>query len=254
MIIKEKALKPMTLKLGTVFTLLVAGHIVIVNIIKATPVEAATVVSSHHLPGKANVSDYPVKGPKDASVRIIEYSDFGCPYCLKGAIYLDQAIQDYKDSVKLIFKPYPLDSCNPYVRRPFHPGACVMTYVAYKAYLKNPKKFWQFYNYVFDDNMSNWLSLVKLARNDLAERNDYTNLKNELRRIWKEELKLKEKDFESIFTNAFISKANKWISEAANEAKRLGLRGVPLFLINNAKIEGAYPTHYLRKIIERELR
>ena len=254
MIIKEKALKPMTLKLGTVFTLLVVGHIVTLNIIKATPVEAATIVSSPHLPGKADVNKYPVKGPKDASVRIIEYSDFGCPYCLKGAIYLDQAIRDYEDSVKLIFKPYPLDSCNPYVRRAFHPGACVMTYVAYKAYLKDPKKFWQFYDYVFDKSMSNWVSLVRLARSDLSKGNNYTTLKDELRRIWKDVLKLKEKDFNSIFTDSFITKANKWINESANEARRLGLRGVPLFLINNAKIEGAYPTYYLKKVIEDKLR
>lgn len=50
----------------------------------------------------------PQKGPSDAPVTIIEYTDFQCPYCAKGAQTLDQILQMYPDRVRVVFKNKPL--------------------------------------------------------------------------------------------------------------------------------------------------
>ena len=52
--------------------------------------------------------DCPTKGPSDAPITIIEYTDFQCPYCAKGAKTLDLVLQMYPNKVRAVFKNNPL--------------------------------------------------------------------------------------------------------------------------------------------------
>jgi len=49
-----------------------------------------------------------VKGPADAPVTILEYSDFQCPYCKLAAETIKQVLAAYPDKVKLIYRNFPL--------------------------------------------------------------------------------------------------------------------------------------------------
>jgi protein-disulfide isomerase len=50
----------------------------------------------------------PVLGSKEAKVRIVEYSDFQCPYCRAFHPVLKQALDEYKDQVAFVYKHLPL--------------------------------------------------------------------------------------------------------------------------------------------------
>lgn len=48
------------------------------------------------------------KGPADAPVQIIEYSDFECPACQKAQPVLDQILKDYPGKIRIIYHHFPL--------------------------------------------------------------------------------------------------------------------------------------------------
>lgn len=89
-------------------------------------------------PVKIDIGKSPVKGPENAKVTIIEFSDFQCPYCTRGRDTMEQVLKAYPNDVKLAFKNLPL---------PFHKEA----EPAAKAALAAGKqgKFWEFHDALF---------------------------------------------------------------------------------------------------------
>ena len=65
---------------------------------------------------KVPVGDSPVKGPADAYVTIVEFSDFQCPFCSRVEGTLKQVLDTYGKDVRIAFKQNPL---------PFHNNAAV---------------------------------------------------------------------------------------------------------------------------------
>ncbi len=50
----------------------------------------------------------PEKGAPNASVVIVEWADFECPFCARSAPVLDEIVERYPSDAKLVFKNYPL--------------------------------------------------------------------------------------------------------------------------------------------------
>jgi protein-disulfide isomerase/uncharacterized membrane protein len=90
----------------------------------------------------------PGKGPADAPVKVVEYSDFLCPFCRNLAAGLTQFVPQAGGRMVLYFKNYPLDQeCNPELPRSTHPGACQLALGAICAQYQG--KFPAYHNRVF---------------------------------------------------------------------------------------------------------
>ena len=59
-----------------------------------------------------NVGNSPVKGPKDAKVTIVEFSDYQCPFCSQADALIEQVIAANPD-VAFAYKQFPLTSIHP---------------------------------------------------------------------------------------------------------------------------------------------
>ncbi|MGD8369043.1 MAG: thioredoxin domain-containing protein [Desulfobacterales bacterium] len=54
------------------------------------------------------IAGAPFKGPADAPVTIVVFTDFQCPYCAKASEQLDQVAESHPKTVKLVYKNFPL--------------------------------------------------------------------------------------------------------------------------------------------------
>jgi protein-disulfide isomerase len=72
----------------------------------------------------ANPRSGPEKGPADAPVTIIEFSDFECPFCGKTHQTLKELLQRYPGKIRLVFRHFPLDM-HPMARKIAEYSYCV---------------------------------------------------------------------------------------------------------------------------------
>lgn len=164
-----------------------------------------------------------VFGPKDAPVTIVEYSDFQCPYCVRGFENLKEVRRMYGDKVRVVYKHLPLEG---------HPLAMPAAKYYEALALQSPEKVEKFHDEIFSKQA------------DLnSKREDF--LKETAKKVGANMARLM-KDLES--------KAVKDVIEAdMKEAREFGFNGTPGFLINGVSLKGAYPPPYFQKIIDRHL-
>jgi serine/threonine-protein kinase len=101
-----------------------------------------------------DLAGIPAKGPADAPVRVVEYSDFLCPFCRQLAMALSGFVPQAGGRVAVYFKNYPLDNaCNPKLPRATHPGACQLALGAVCAHYQG--KFEAYHDKVFATELRN---------------------------------------------------------------------------------------------------
>jgi protein-disulfide isomerase/uncharacterized membrane protein len=92
----------------------------------------------------------PVKGHPQAPVRIVEFSDFLCPWCQRLAQAFQGWVPTQGERVGVYFKHFPLDkTCNDQVQNTVHPGACNYAFGAVCA--QEQGKFWEYHARVFNE-------------------------------------------------------------------------------------------------------
>lgn len=103
---------------------------------------------------RLDLSTAPSKGPAQAPIRVVTFSDFLCPYCrnLAGALagYLPQSA----GRVALFYKHYPLDpACNDAIQGAGHPGSCQLALGGVCA--EKMGAFWSYHDRVFSEPPQN---------------------------------------------------------------------------------------------------
>jgi len=55
-------------------------------------------------------------GPRDAPVRIVEFSDFQCPFCARTHPIVEAVRRRHPGRVSVLYRHFPLDAIHPYAR------------------------------------------------------------------------------------------------------------------------------------------
>jgi protein-disulfide isomerase len=104
----------------------------------------------------------PSFGPENATVTLVEFSDFQCPYCAKSAKVTEQLRARYEDKVRFVFRNFPL---------PNHPRARPAALAASAAHAQG--KFWQYHDLLFANQghleNSDLLAFAKTAGLDVEK-------------------------------------------------------------------------------------
>jgi protein-disulfide isomerase len=87
-----------------------------------------------------DTSNSPVRGPKTAPVRIVEFSDFQCPYCAELQKTLTDVLKAFPKDVQLVYKQFPLN-IHQYSRQ-----AAAASLVA-----QSQGKFWELHDRMFQN-------------------------------------------------------------------------------------------------------
>ena len=105
-------------------------------------------------PVAIDVASAPLRGPATAPARVVEFSDFMCPFCRNLAGALSQFVPQAGGRVAVYFMNYPLDNaCNPKLPRATHPGACTVALGSICAHYQG--KFDAYHDRVFSTELQN---------------------------------------------------------------------------------------------------
>ena len=90
---------------------------------------------------KLETKDSPSLGPANATVTLVEFSDFECPVCRALHDALRGVLPNYPQ-LRVVFKDFPLEQIHPWARTAALAGRC--------AYKQNPPAFWKMYDLIYD--------------------------------------------------------------------------------------------------------
>ena len=169
----------------------------------------------------------PVRGNSDAAVTIVEFSDFQCPYCARGADTVEQLLEKYPQDVKFVFMHYPLG---------FHPWARPAAIASECAANQSDDYFWLLHDKYFEDQKALTPANVMEKTRGYLEGTD-------------------------IDMAAFAACAEDTDSEEYKAAdaqvgremalgQSMGVSGTPGFLVNGQLLSGAQPVSAFVPIIE----
>jgi protein-disulfide isomerase len=124
----------------------------------------------HELPVQdIDVAGRPFWGNPNAKVKIVEFSDFQCPFCRRAAFTLKPYLKAYKEDVALYFVNYPLDpACNPAIQHAGHPVACLAAKAGVCA--EKQGKFWSYHDRLFENQKRlSRATLIELAAEEMLD-------------------------------------------------------------------------------------
>jgi protein-disulfide isomerase len=167
---------------------------------------------------RMDLDGVPVRGPADAPVTIVEFSEFQCPACGRAAPVLKRLLEERRGRLRLAFRHFPL------VRHKEAPKAAEAAECAGEQ-----GKFWEMHDRLFADQ-------DRLKVPDLKGRASALGLDA------------------SAFGQCLDSgrHAAKWQRDL-DLARRYGLTGTPSFFVNGRLVVGALSYEEFLAIIEEEL-
>ena len=176
-----------------------------------------------------DVGDAPTKGPKDAKVQIVEFSDFECPYCARFVTdTMPQILSNYGDKVLFAFRNYPLPaSMHPYAQKAAEAGECA----------NDQGAFWQYHDLLFQ----NQSPLSAFIQADAT--NGVNQVVGQLKQYFAT-LNLDSAKFnQCLDSGADSAKVTSDASAMTDALTKAGVTryGTPSFFINGRFVSGAYP-------------
>ncbi|HXF50383.1 MAG TPA: thioredoxin domain-containing protein [Dehalococcoidia bacterium] len=167
-----------------------------------------------------SVDDDPARGPEDAAVTIIEFSDFQCPYC--GRFFqqtLPQLMAQYGDRIRFVYRDFPLDQIHPNARNAAIAAECA----------DDQGRFWEYHDVLFSNQQA--LGVADLKR-------------------YAEQLGLDVAAFSACLDS---QKYNDEVNADLRDGLQAGVTGTPTFFINGRRVVGAQPLQTFQTLIDQAL-
>tara|TARA_Y100000310_G_scaffold344455_1_gene457302 strand:- start:1813 stop:2490 length:678 start_codon:yes stop_codon:yes gene_type:complete len=157
-----------------------------------------------------------IRGNVDASVTLIEYSDFQCPFCQRHIPTLEQVLEQYEGDVRLVYRHFPLNSIHPQAQKAAEASECA----------GEQGQFWEYHDTLFENQTALQITNLKSYAGNLG---------------------LNQSQFDSCLdSDKYASKVN---GQAA-EAQAAGITGTPGTFVNSELVKGAYPLATFTTIID----
>ncbi|HEV2855339.1 MAG TPA: thioredoxin domain-containing protein [Thermoanaerobaculia bacterium] len=161
----------------------------------------------------------PSRGPANAPVTIVEFSDFQCPFCSRLTPTIKQVEEKYGDKVRVVFRQYPL---------PFHQNAQKAAEASLCA--ADQGKFWEMHDAMFANQQALEVDKLKAKAAELG---------------------LNAEQFNQCLDSG---KHAATIQADMKDGSAVGVNGTPALFINGRFLSGAQPLEAITPIIDDELR
>ncbi len=166
------------------------------------------------------VGNAPMAGGKDAKVTVVEFSDYQCPFCAKGAEIIGEIKKKYGNKVRVVFKNFPL---------PFHNQAEGAAVAGLCANEQSAELFWKMHDEMFAHQDQLDVESLKKAAKKLGAKADQFD--------------------QCLSSNKYLDQVKADIEEG----KKYKVKSTPTFFVNGQMINGAQPIETFSEIIDEEL-
>ena len=182
-----------------------------------TPTPSAPRPSAPTGPVDIQINDNDAKlGPDSAKVKIVEFSDFQCPFCQRFHPTMKRIIEEYGNDVQWVYKHFPLDSIHPQARPAGNAAECA----------GEQGKFWEFADELFVNQSQLGDAYYKSLARDLD---------------------LNGSQFDScVDSNKYADKVNADYQAGL----AAGVQGTPASFINGNLISGAQPYESVKAAVD----
>jgi protein-disulfide isomerase len=159
------------------------------------------------------------RGPADAPIVLVEFSDFECPYCKRIAPSVEQLVQRYPTQVKLVYRDFPLEKVHQKSRGAAEAARCA----------GEQGKYWEYHNLLFEKSPA-------LTPDDLKG--------------YAKQLGLDEAKFSECLAQRRFQAA---VDADVKAAEAAGVSGTPAFFVNGLPLASVRSLEELSKAIDDEL-
>jgi len=160
----------------------------------------------------------PAKGPAEAPITIVEFSDFECPFCSRVLPAIEQALETYGDQVRLVFRQFPLN-IHPHAQKAAEASLCAA----------DQGKFWEMHDALFANQRELGVDQLKATAVRLG---------------------IDAGVFDACLDGG--QHAGRIAADMA-DGQAAGVTGTPAMFINGRFLNGAVPFEALAKVIDDEL-
>jgi protein-disulfide isomerase len=161
-----------------------------------------------------------IRGPASASVTLVEYGDYECPYCGGANPIVEEVQRELSKELRFVFRNFPLAE--------MHPHAEHAAEIAEAAAVHS--KFWEMHDLLYthqdalgDQQLAEYAALVHLPAAEIKR---------------------------GLIQHAYQAR----IHEDFISGVRSGVNGTPTFFINGVRHDGSYDRNSLRAAIAAAIR
>lgn len=159
-------------------------------------------------------------GAEDATVTLIEYSDFECPFCQRHEPSLQQALEEFPNDVRLVYRHYPLTAIHPSAQKAAEASECVASIAGNDA-------FWEYHDRLFEAQDSGLsVSLFKQIAGEMG---------------------VNQGEFDECLDSGEMAPK---VAEDVATGNDAGVQGTPATFVNGSMVSGAVPYSTLKSAIE----
>jgi protein-disulfide isomerase len=166
------------------------------------------------------VAGRPQRGPADAWVTLVEFSDFECPFCQKVEPTLAQLSVEYGSDLRLVYRHLPLVG--------IHARARPAAIAAECAFAQGEPAFWAYHDLLFGSGALDDAALAAQAADAGLDVAAWAGC-------------------------AAGADAGAAVDADAAAARAAGVNGTPTFFVNGVPLVGARPIGEFRTAIDRAL-
>ena len=165
------------------------------------------------------IAGAPAKGPENAKITLVEFSDFQCPYCAAAVHRIDELLAKHPADVRLVFKQFPLD---------IHSQAALAAEAALAAHAQG--KFWPMHDKLY----ANFRAISPEKIDQIA-----TEIGLDLVRFT---MDMKSRKYKPV------------VEKELAEGEQAGVAGTPTLFVDGKHYNGPLETQALEEVLQAELK
>ncbi len=183
---------------------------------------------------KIDVTGRPVRGNKDAKVKVVNYDDFECPFCsrLHNTLF-PEFFKEYGDKVSFVYKNYPLEEIHPWAVHAAVDADCLGA--------QSGDAYWEYADYLHSNQSS--ISGQKGHDAQNAELDRLASIQGQRHNLDASKLQACVK-----------AQDEKAVRVSMKEGESLGVDATPAMFINGQKLDGAVPAEEIRQTLDMALK